>query len=86
MEQKIEEIVNRYYNKADNCINFLRYEGEKEFWIDKEVKNLLQENGITSVVLLTDAYDKCSVCVKVLSVAYIENDELKLYTKKLIMF
>lgn len=86
MEQKIEEVVNRYYNKADDCLNFLRYEGEKEFWVDKEVKNLLQENGITGVVLLTDAYDKCSVCVRVLSVAYIENDELKLYTKKLIMF
>lgn len=86
MEKKIEEIIAKYYNKADDCLNFLRYEGEKEFWVDKEVKDLLRENNITSVVLLTEAYDKCNVCVKVLSVAYIENDELKLYTKKLIMF
>lgn len=86
MEKKLNDLLKKYYNKSDDCNNFLRYEEDVEYWIDEEVKELFKKENINASVELVDAYEKSSICVKILVIAYIEDSKMKLITKRLLMF
>ena len=81
----IEEIISKYINKSDDCINQFRYdEDENEFWLKEELKDYFNKSSIESEIKIVDAYSSCSYEVDILCISYKDNlGKIHLYTEKL---
>lgn len=77
METKIKELIEKYYNDCDECYTQYFYdENDKEFSMNKEIEELFKNSGLKYKIDLSECFESCGYDCDMLSVAWIENDEL----------
>ena len=81
----LNKILERYRNNVDDCYNQIRHEGDKEFFIEKEMKEYLDSLNLKNKIKVESAYSSCSLEIDILEVCFIYKDELYLYSKKLML-
>lgn len=89
MKQKIEEIIEKYWDDDEEYYSSMRYEGEneKEFWMKKELEEYFEKTGTSYQINKEDGFDSPSYANEFLAIAYIdENNELQLHTVTLECF
>lgn len=81
IEEGIQEIIDRYYDECDGCVSSLRYDDdENEFWMKNEIDEYLSSLGVCHKVKDEYGCTQVSYSNSFLTVAWIENGELKLKT------
>ncbi len=81
IENKINEIMERYYHESDGCYSPGRYDSDgNEFNMDEEIKKYLDTTDIVYKIEKEDGFSSCGYDNEFLAVAWIENGELKLNT------
>lgn len=83
MEEKIEKIIEKYWDDNEEYYSSVRYEGEdeNEFWLKDELELFLKETGVKYQIKKEDGFDSPGYENEFLALAYMnENNELKLHT------
>ena len=81
IREKINKIVNKYYNETDECYNSVRYDDEEqEFYMEEEIKEYLTVEKVKFQIKTEEGYSNCAYDSCFLAVAWIENNELNLFT------
>ena len=89
LEKRIDEIIQNYYVEVDDCYTQYRHnKEEKEFQMDDELKELLDENHIEYKISITEGFDSAGYGEDFLALAYInpETKALNLKTVRLEYF
>lgn len=81
IREKIDKIVNKYYNETDECYNSFRYDDkENEFYVEEEIKEYLTVEKVDFKIENVSGYSNCGYDSDFLVVAWIENNKLNLFT------
>lgn len=81
IEKKIDSIIEKYYNEADECYNSLRYDDDdNEFYMKDEVENLLKEAKVNFRIETEIGFSNCGYDSEFLAAAWIEDGKLNLHT------
>lgn len=81
IEDKIEEIINRYWRDFEEYYSRYRYDDkENEFEMDKEIEEFLKSNNITYKIAIENGFDSCGYSNEFFAVAYWINGNLHLKT------
>ncbi len=81
IREKIDKIVNKYYNETDECYNSFRYDDkENEFYMEEEIKEYLTVEKVDFKIENVSGYSNSAYDSNFLAVTWIENNELNLFT------
>lgn len=81
----LEYILDKYHNETDNCYNWIRYEKDKEYFLEKEIKEALDKLEANYELSFEEVRVSCSHSIAILSVSYLENEKANIWTKRLEM-
>lgn len=77
IREKIDKIVNKYYNETDECYNSFRYDNEEnEFEMKEEIEKYLQSEKVDFKIENVSGYSNCAYDSDFLAIAWIENNKL----------
>lgn len=81
LKDQIREIIDKYYNKIDDCYNSIRYDnGENEFHIKEEMQELLRNENVEFKIEVVSGYSNCAYDSEFLAVSWVESGKLDMYT------
>lgn len=83
-EEKIQEIIDRYYNQDEEYYSQYRYEecdgGEIEFDMKVEIEEYLKSVNAVYSISFEEGYSSCSYDNDFLAIAWLCNGEIKMKT------
>lgn len=81
IKDKIDKVVESYYNKTDDCYNSLRFDNnENEFYMKDEIENLLKNENVNFKIETEIGFSNCGYDSEFLATAWIEDGKLNLRT------
>lgn len=81
IKEKINKVVENYYNETDECYNSLRYDDDdNEFFMKDEIENLLKEAEVYFRIETEIGFSNCGYDSEFLAAAWIEDGKLNMCT------
>lgn len=79
MNDKINEIIEKYYDETDDIYKSFRHDNEEsEYDMQDEIDEYLKSVNATYKLDYTDGFDSPGYSCDVLSIAYLDNGKLEL--------
>lgn len=81
IKEKINKVVENYYNETDECYNSLRYDDDdNKFFMKDEIENLLKEAEVYFRIETEIGFSNCGYDSEFLAAAWIEDGKLNMCT------
>lgn len=81
IKDKIDKVVESYYNETDECYNSLRYDNnENDFYMKDEIENLLKKAKVDFKIEIESGFSNCAYDSEFIAVAWIEEGKLNMRT------
>lgn len=76
MREKLYKLIEKYDSGEEGYREYFYDENKNEYYMPDEVQELFESYGVVYKLDISDCYESCGYACDMLSIAWIENDEL----------